>query len=106
MLLVALSCFKPLLICSIRGNDVSAVDEIENLRFFNSREAEISFCLEPWGDVVKLPPGASVEVVSRGATQAFSEIAYEENRIVFYARTDSEVSVYRDGVWLGGAPPT
>jgi hypothetical protein len=78
--------------------------EIENLRFFNSREAEISFCLEPWGDVVRMPPGASVEVVSRGATQAFVEIAYEENRIVFYARTDSEAAVYRDGVWLGGAP--
>ena len=83
---------------------MSSVDETENLRFFNSRETEISFCLEPWGDVVPLAPGKSVEVVSRGAPQAFAEIAYEEHRIVFYARNDSEVSVYQEGVWLGGAP--
>ena len=76
---------------------------VESLRFFNSRQIEISFCLEPWGDAVPMPPGTSLDVVIRGLTQEFAEIAYEEARIIFYARSDSEAAVFRDGVWLGGS---
>ena len=79
---------------------------IESLRFFNSRQIELSFCLEPWGDAVPMHPGTSLDLVIRGSTQDFAEIAYEETRIIFYARSDSEAAVFRDGVWVGGSSDT
>jgi hypothetical protein len=79
---------------------------VGRLRFFNSRPIEISFCLEPWGDAVPMHPGTSLDVVLRGAMQEFAEITYEETRIVFYAGSDSEAAVFRDGVWLGGSRDT
>ena len=75
---------------------------IESLRFFNSRQIEISFCLEPWGDAVPMPPGTSLDLVIRGMTNDFAEIAYEDARIIFYARSGPGAAVFRDGKWLGG----
>lgn len=76
---------------------------VAKLRFFNSRQTEISFCLEPWGDAVPMSPGTSLDVVLKGLTQEFAEISYEETRIVFYTGSNSDKAVYRDGIWLGGS---
>ena len=85
------------------GMSADPKSAVESLRFFNSRQIEIWFCLEPWGDAVPMPPGTSLDVVTRGSMQDFAEIVYEEAKIVFYARSDSEAAVFRDGVWLGGS---
>lgn len=43
-----------------------------------------------------MPPGTSLDIVLRGSTEEFAEVAYEEARIIFYVRSDSQAAVFRE----------
>ena len=75
----------------------------ETIRISNGRITEISFCLEPWGDVIAMPPGSSLEIVTTGLNEGQTEVYYEDQRIVFYGWNGSDSVIFRDGIRIGGS---
>jgi len=78
-------------------------------RLVNRQPREISFCLEPWGEVYPMPAGAVFVVVARGPDGDTLEIEAEEDRLTVYGWPGSVVQVFEDesemGPGLAGRPP-
>ena len=72
-------------------------DTETSLRVINSQAHDISFVLEPWGDVYEMGPGDQYVVVFSGPAPAEPEVDLTDNSITVYGWTGSMVRVLKDG---------
>jgi hypothetical protein len=74
---------------------------VTNLRVRNGRTAPMTLCLEPWGEIYTVGPGAAVEVVAHGPEGDRLEVEHGADQVTIYGWPGSTVSLFQDGVELG-----
>jgi len=67
----------------------------------NSIPREVTFCLEPWGELYPMPPNATTEVVARGPEGDTLEVDAGEGSITVYGWGGSIAQLFCDGEELG-----
>ena len=63
----------------------------------NSHPQLATLCIEPWGDEIALPAGASFLVLFEGPAGSFPALEWEEGRVTVYGWSGSKVSVHHEG---------
>lgn len=71
----------------------------------NSRDKEVMFHLEPWGDQIPMPAGSKFQIIAEAKDQGELEIQYEEDNILVWGWTGSILSVYCDEHELSAGHP-
>jgi hypothetical protein len=86
---------------------------VVSLNVSNVRAVEITFHLEPWGEVYSMLPGATFRIVARGPEGDTLELEAGDDYIIAYGWSGSVVSLFHDGEELRGGrgertpvPPT
>ena len=65
------------------------------IRVINSKEHDVTFVLEPWGDVYEMAPRDEFVVVFHGPTPAEPEVDLTEDSITVYGWTGSMVRLLK-----------
>ena len=76
------------------------------VRVTNTRNQEISFCLEPWGEIYPWPPNTDIDIVAYGPEDHPGDllvITLEETCVSAWAWPGSTVSIFQGGNELGDA---
>src|SRR5947209_13242027 len=83
-------------------SDVVAADsnEMPRLRFHNPRTENLTLVLEPWGEVHRIRPGTTVDVVGEGPTGDGPEVTYDDNTITVWGWAGSVLHVVPEGTGL------
>jgi hypothetical protein len=68
-----------------------------SIRIENSRNKEMSFYLEPWGEEIPMPPGCTFQIIAEAIQQGEMEVQYEEDRITVRGWSSSILKVYCEG---------
>lgn len=63
----------------------------------NRQKFEVEFVLEPWGEIYRMPPEATFEVVASGPTSGCLEIEYEDKQVFVYGWGGATVDVFHEG---------
>jgi len=69
----------------------------------NFRNIELRFDLEPWDEQFNMPPGATFTVIGKGPESGCLEVRFYDDRIAVHGWVGSIVSVFHNGVQLGGS---
>ena len=77
---------------------------MSSLEIKNSRDIEMRFDLEPWGEQYKMQPGESFRVVASAPTSGELVIDVEEKVITVFGWSGSIVQLFQDGTEIGGSP--
>ena len=80
----------------VKAKDRPKLQDV-TLRFTNSKSREVSFVLEPWGEIYSLKPADEIVVVFRGPPRLEPEIDLEDETITAYGWTGSYASVFKNG---------
>jgi hypothetical protein len=75
----------------------SSNEHIQAVWVTNSRPCPATLCIEPWGDEMAVPPGASFLVSFHGPTENFPAVAWDDLRITVSGWSGSTFSVHQDG---------
>lgn len=67
-----------------------------SIRIFNSGRREIELWLEPWGDFVRVAPGASVRVEATAPEPGALEVEWREDGASVYAWQTAYLRVFGD----------
>jgi len=71
---------------------------VVNLRVRNSGDADVEFVLEPWGEVYRMPAGATFDVSGEGPSSGDKiEVEYTPTRITLWRWTGATLQVSYDG---------
>lgn len=81
-------------------------EQVVTVRFRNKRATSTAFCLEPWGDVYDMPPGAEFEAVARGPQGGALTVDLTDDHLVLWNWEGSVVVVYDHGAPLGPTEET
>lgn len=72
------------------------------LQLSNTRTNPLTVVLEPWDDEYTLPPGAVFDILACGPTGGTVQVESGDTYIAVYAWPGSVVSLFHDGVNIGG----
>ena len=72
-----------------------------SVRVSNSRDATITFVLEPWGEIYAMESHVTFLLHLRSSIQGSIEIDYGCDRITIYAWEDCVASLFKDEKELG-----
>ncbi len=83
------------------------VEYTVTLPISNARSVSLTLILEPWGDEYTVSPGVVFEVVARGPVGGSLHVEAGEDYIAVYAWSGSVITLFHDGVSIGGSdrPP-
>ena len=79
------------------------MNSIKSVRIVNSRNIELRFDLEPWGEQYKMQSGVNFAVVASAPLHGELEIEIQENRITVFGWSGSTVQIFQDGMEIGGS---
>ncbi|MCI0885848.1 MAG: hypothetical protein J4N92_06625 [Chloroflexi bacterium] len=66
--------------------------------YTNPKPYTIDFVMEPWGDVIAMPPGKTYEVIAQGPKSGELEKRVTASQVTVYAWPGSSLKVMSDGV--------
>jgi hypothetical protein len=76
------------------------------LRLRNSGERDVEFVLEPWGEIYRMPAGATFEVSAEGpAGPDTLEVEHSPGRITVWGWAESTVALSHEGRELTADSP-
>jgi len=70
------------------------------IRLTHSGPAETTLVLEPWGEIHRLPPNCTLDIVGEGPDGDTLEVEATGDGLVVYGWPGSVVNIYRDGIEL------
>ena len=79
-----------------------STEVVTTLRLTNSHPDTIRFSLEPWGEEVPMPPGATFEVMARGPEGGALEVDVSGGYMAVWGWAGSVLALSHDGATLGG----
>jgi hypothetical protein len=85
---------------SARLKDRRKSQEI-TLRITNSKQNDVSFVMEPWGEVYPFAPGDDLVVIFRSPANDVAEIDFGDDTVTAYGWPGSTVQLFRNGEELG-----
>lgn len=68
-----------------------------SLSISNLRDKEIIFHLEPWGEQISMPIGATFQIIAEAKKPGEVEIQYEEDNIIVWGWEGSVLNVFCNG---------
>ncbi len=79
------------------------MDFVYTVKIANSRDVEVRFDIEPWGEQYKMPPGASFTIVAGAPTRGIVEVKVEEKYITVFGWPGSIIQLYQYGTEITGS---
>ena len=81
--------------------EMNVAQSVMVTRVINSREAPITFQLEPWGEEYEMPPGAIFQVMAHGPRGDALEVDIADGQITVWGWPGSVVALFHEGAELG-----
>jgi hypothetical protein len=77
-----------------------------SINITNARGGALTFNLEPWGEQIEMPAGATFTVTAEAEQQGFFEVEHGEDEIILWAWPSAVVKVFRGTEEVGLAVGT